>query len=124
MQHRHEIEPQVARLETLLEERLGVRRETLGQKAAQVSRDLPRAIRRDLATVAEASHLSGHPKLALRLDGEKVALACARAEAYLRGIDARYLRRGKLLGLLASLVVNLALAVILVLILLHWRGFI
>ncbi len=123
MKDRQDIAAQSARLENLLEARLGARRGSLAERTAKLGRTLPRSVRRDIATVAEAAQLSGHPKLSLRIDPDRVSKATRRAERHLRAVDPGYERRGRLLGMLAGLVVNLGLAFVLMLALLKWRGF-
>ncbi|SFD93809.1 hypothetical protein [Roseivivax sediminis] len=112
----------VARIETLMAERLGLKSGTLRKRATRAGRDLPRGVRRDLGTLAEAAHLSGHPRLRPLIDPARVGAAADRAEAHLRGIDVRDRRIGKALGLAATLAVNLGLLAVLLLVLLRWRG--
>jgi tetrahydromethanopterin S-methyltransferase subunit G len=112
----------VARLERLLDSRLGLARGPLAQRVAKVGRRVPLSVRRDLGQVAQAAEMVTHPKLGLRVDHAAVLAAGARAEAYLKAIDAADRRRGRLLGMLGALVFNLLLFAVLLVIVLRWRG--
>ncbi|WP_417724746.1 hypothetical protein [Salipiger sp.] len=118
-----DIAPHVARLETLFEERLALRRGGFEARAAKAARALPRLLRRDLARVVEAQRLSGHPRLARTVDTAEVKLAADRVAQGLKAIDPADRRRGRLLGMLGALMFNLALLFAAVVIVLVWRGY-
>ena len=118
------ISDSVDRLKALLEDKLGLRRGDLAQRAAKAGRRLPVAVRRDLEAVSRAVFALQVPRLARQTDREDVLAAAQRAEAHLKGIDARDQRRGRLLGMLGALVFNLLLLFVLVLAVLRWRGLI
>ncbi|ETX14055.1 hypothetical protein OCH239_05290 [Roseivivax halodurans JCM 10272] len=110
------------RLEALAAEKLGRTRGSLARRAARAGRDLPRGVRRDLAIVAEALHLSDHPRLRCRIDEPGTRAALTRSEAHLAGIDAADRRWGRILGLLTVIAFNLLVVATGLLILLRWRG--
>lgn len=119
-----ELAPRVARLETLFDERLGVRRGPFSLRAERVRRTLPRAVRGDLAQVAAALQIAGNPRLARQVEVERVTRAADRVEAHLRTIDPKERRRGRILGTLGVLMFNLLLLVAGVVAVLIWRGLI
>ncbi len=100
---------------------LGLGRGDLALRAKRARGRLPRAIKRDLATVAEAEHLSQHPRIAPQIDRAAVTQAYARAASHLDGPEMAQMRSTRRLGALASLMVNLALVFVLVFGVLLWR---
>ena len=124
MEQAADIVARVARLEGLLESRFGAARGGLARRVAKVGRRVPRSVRRDLNTVVQAAQIATHPKLGLRIDHARVRAAAERAEAHLKAIDVRQRRIGQVLGILGALVFNLLLVVVILLVLLHWRGFV
>lgn len=111
-----------AALCALLAEKLSLRRGSLADRLRRAGRRLPARIRAQAQIVAEAEALSLHPKLARRIDRHGVSRAFAEVRDHLNGIDAGYLRRGALLGMLAGLAFNMLLFTALVLVVLRWRG--
>ncbi|WP_143535106.1 hypothetical protein [Roseivivax jejudonensis] len=116
--------PKVARLEALMAERLGTGKRPLGRAARWAGRELPRGVRADLARVAEAAHLAGHPRLRVLAEDPRVDAAIARAEAHLTAIDVADRRRGKLLGIAGTLAANALILIVLLIAVLRWRGFV
>lgn len=106
----------------MLAERLSLKRGGLADRLRRAGRRLPARIRAQARIVAEAEALSAHPKLARRIDHDAVARAHIEVRDHLRGIDAGYLRRGALLGVLGSLAFNLLVFAALMLAVLRWRG--
>ena len=111
------------RLNTLLGDKLGLRRGTLARRAARAGRRLPQAIRHDIGVVDTARFLSGHPRLRHVPDARQVGDAYARVVAHLESIDVADRRKGAAIGILASVLLNLLAVVVLVLVVLVWRGF-
>lgn len=111
-----------AALCALLAEKLSLRRGSLADRLRRAGRRLPARIRAQAQIVAEAEALSLHPKLARRIDRQGVSRAFAEVRDHLAGIDAGYLRREALLGMLAGLAFNMLLFTALVLVVLRWRG--
>ncbi|WP_238364230.1 hypothetical protein [Mesobacterium pallidum] len=112
----------LAQLDTLLSQKLGLRRGPLDRRAARAGRRLPRAVRRDITYLGQAGRLAGHPVLSARFAPHEVAAAHARAVARLESIDVADRRKGALLSFLAVVSVNLFVLILLVLGLLRWRG--
>ncbi|MCE0505129.1 hypothetical protein LR948_07180 [Roseivivax sp. GX 12232] len=117
------LEKMVARLERLLEAKFGASRGPLRRRIAAPGRLLPGKVRRDLDQVERAWSLAGHPKLGRQIDLPQTLAAGARAEDWLKTVDVRDRRIGRLLGLLGGLAFNLILLFALVLAVLLWRGF-
>ena len=108
----------------LLDEKLSLRRGPLQTRLSRAGRRLPARIRAQAQLVVEAETLAAHPKLALRIDRDRVACAHAEVRAHLRSIDPADRRRGAILGLLGGLAFNLLLLAGLTLAFLRWRGFV
>lgn len=108
----------------LLAARLSLKHGSLEDRLRRAGRRLPARIRSQGQIVAEAEALATHPKLARRVDQAAVARAHAEVRAHLKGIDAAYLRRGALLGVLGGLAFNILLFTALTLVFLRWQGMI
>ncbi len=106
----------------LLDEKLSLRRGPLQTRLNRAGRRLPARIRAQAQLVAEAETMAAHPKLALRVDRDRVARAHAEVCAHLRRIDPADRRRGAILGMLGGLAFNLLLLAGLALAFLRWRG--
>ncbi|WP_226622934.1 hypothetical protein [Alloyangia pacifica] len=105
-----ETDPKIgARLMPLFESRLGLGKGSFEARARRAAHRLPRWARRDLATLRAAQGMTGHPKLAMRLDTPALARAEDRLARHLEAIDAKARRRYWQLGVLAGLMFNLAL---------------
>lgn len=112
------------RLENLLGSQLGLSSGSLALRALRARRILPKEVRRDLLAVAEAQHLSGHPKIARQIDRKEVRSAYRRAIGFLRGPGMDDIRRGRRLNAAGALVGNLLTVFVLVFLVLWWRNFI
>jgi len=111
------------RIAGLMEERLKIGGAGLGAKLQRGGRKLPRKIRAQAQYLADMAELSGHPKIEMMMDHEKVAQAYDACIRYLNPLGARDRMTGALLGVggsiaLALLVVGAGLIAVLV-----WRGF-
>ncbi|MDA7426380.1 hypothetical protein [Thalassococcus lentus] len=113
-----------ARLERMLHKRLGLSRGDLATRTARARGLLPKAVKRDLLTVAEAARLSGNPRIAPQIDGTRVDAAYRRAVAHLYGPDVTAKRSRWRIGVVAGLMTNLAIAMAMVGAVLVWRGII
>lgn len=113
----------VAHLNTLLDEKLGLRKGSLGQRLRRAGRRLPAATRDDLRALAEAETLAGHPRLSQRLDPAGLERAYRDAAAYLQALDPAAARKTALLRLAGVIAGNLLLVAALLVAVLVWRGF-
>lgn len=113
----------MADVKALMAEKLGMKGRSLPQAVRKYNHRLPRGLRRDAVRLAEASHLAGHPKLALTLDNAALEAAADRLLTHLKAIDLKDRRKGAILGLLGALSFNLIVVFVLLLVVLIWRGF-
>lgn len=116
-----------ARRETLLalfRNKLGVRAKTLGQAHKKAGRRLPKRLRTQGQTLAQAEVWAVHPKLSRRLDPKAVERAFEDVSAHLSAIDVADRRRGKLLSLAGALAFNLLAVAVLFIVWLWWRAYI
>ena len=111
------------RLAAMLEERLGIRGRGLEAKLRRAGRLLPSHIHRSAGLVVEAAHLQASPKLARRIDEQKVVSACKSVEKYLSTIDPNARRMDRIIGFLSSNAFNLLATGGLVIAVLVWRGY-
>lgn len=122
MAYDRDTKARVRRLERALARQLGLRRGGLDVRARRARRQMPRAVARDLLAVAEAAHLAGNPRIARTQDQSALRAAEGRVVAWLHGGGAADQRRGRRLGWLGALAVNLWLVAALVAGVLVWRG--
>jgi hypothetical protein len=112
------------RVSGLLQERLRVRGDTLEARLRAAGRRLPRHVREAGQALAAALIMLQNPKLMHQVDDETVAVAYDICVRHLTAIDRAAARRGILLDIAARIAfVLLAVGVLLVAVL-HWRGFI
>ncbi len=113
-----------AHLHTLLEQKLGLRKGTLAQKANRAGRRLPAWVRRNLHDLDRAQAMADHPKLARRLDETALTKAYQAAADHLEQIDPTERRKDRVLGVLGGLAFNILLFAALLFGLLRWQGYI
>ena len=114
----------VGRLDRLFESRLKLTRGDFDARAAKARRRLPHKLRKDLTRILEARRFADHPKLARTLDAPAIRAAAGRLERHLNAVDLADQRKGRILGVLASIMAGIIVVVALVVIVLRWRGFI
>lgn len=112
----------IAQLETLLHERLGVRGPSFEKRLKRAGRRLPRFARRAGARIAKARILLTNPRLARLVDQPGTAHSIAILRGHLETINAGERRKSLLLGLLGSMVFNLLVLAFLIAALLRWQG--
>ncbi len=84
---------------------------------------LPRRIYNQALLLAKAEPLSVHPKLCLTLDAPALGEAAGDVQKYLKSIDLADQRKGWILGMLGGLAFNMILFVVVLVLVLYWRGF-
>jgi len=94
---------------TMLRARLSIRGKTLPAQIRKAGRLLPKAVRRDAASLAEAQTLMQNPKLARIVDTAKLEQAHQSVITYLETIDPKERRKDRLLGILGYLALNVLL---------------
>lgn len=107
----------------LLEERLRLRGAGLGVKLRKGGRLLPRRVRAAAEQLQAAAAMSENPKLALRVDQKAAASAHKICVQHLGGIDHKYQRASRRIGLAGSIAFSLLAVVALMAVVLVWRGF-
>lgn len=113
----------ISQTKDLMREKLGVRALDMARAAAKAKNRLPGKVYSQAMVLAKAETLSAHPKLCLTLDAPALALAASDVQAYLNTIDLADRRKGWILGMLGSLAFNLILFVVVLGLVLYWRGF-
>lgn len=99
----------IAHLNTLLEEKLRLRKGSLGHRAHKAARLVPRWVRRNLLILDRAQSMAGHPKLARQLDQSELDRAYRTSVKHLETIDPKERRKDFWLGMMGGLAFNLAL---------------
>lgn len=112
----------VERLEQRLQTKLGLRGATLSARLRRAGRTLPRYLQKEGAVLLGYQKKIGHPKLAMQSDTTRVIKAFDAFESYLKGIDPKDRRKGKVLGWLGGLVFNLLVLAAVVAALFYWQG--
>ena len=106
-----------------LSQKLGVRGKTLAKKLKRAGRRLPRAQRKAGQVITDAQEQK-HPLLKQLVDQKEVRKAEKSVAQFLEGVDRSENRKSMWLGILGGIVFNLILIVLLLGIILRWRGFI
>ena len=95
-------------LAVLWREQLGVGGEdTLRAKLRRAPGSLSRAVRKDAAHLAEMENLWANPKLRRQIDMARVHRAQTNLRNFLKAVDPRDRRMGRIIGTLAPLMFNL-----------------
>ncbi|MCD1627097.1 hypothetical protein K7H22_13935 [Seohaeicola saemankumensis] len=109
---------------TLFADKLSLSRGSLEQRLRRAGRRLPARIREQARVITEAEMLAANPKLARRVDPDKLERAFAEVRRHLLQIDPADRRRGAVLGVLGGLAFNLLLFAALAFAGLRWQGLI
>lgn len=94
------------RLETLIEDRLGIRGRGLEAKLHRAGRALPGFIRREAGKIVQAHQMLANPKLARQVDPSGLESAFRKCETWLKAVDPKERRKGAVLGLLGTNALN------------------
>ncbi|WP_439522218.1 hypothetical protein [Marivita sp.] len=122
MEHADRIKTNAETLRSLMAKRLGLKRGSLSRRLIKARRRLPAGVRRDIGVIAEAENMAANPKLALRLDADATHGAYDRASTHLKAIDVADRRKGIALSILGSMAFNILAVIVLLIIVLRWRG--
>ncbi|WP_135506267.1 hypothetical protein [Roseovarius aestuariivivens] len=117
-----EFHARAAKLEALLQSKLGLKGKSLSARLRRAGRLLPRRLRAEAAILTEAEHKLTHPGLARQVDFPRVTKAFAALEAHLSEVDPKDRRKGKILGWAGGLVFNLLVLIALLVLILRWQG--
>lgn len=119
-----DIQAKEAQLLELAKEKFGVRAKTLSRAMKKIGRRVPARLHRQAEVLVEAQRLGGHPKLMMQVDSVAIGKAFDEIVAHLETIDVADRRKGVLLNLAAALAFNVLVVVVLVTLVLPWRGLI
>ena len=118
------IQQMADRVAALMEQRLRVRGTGLGEKLRKGGRLLPRRVRAAAEILQTGAVMAQNPKLWAQVDQQAVAQAYDTCVRHLNGVDGGDRRKGALVGVVASAAFSLLAVAALLLVVLHWRGFI
>ena len=97
-----------AALAQLWREQLGVRgNDTLASKLKRAPGLLPRSLKQDVAYLVQMEQLWANPKLRRQIDPEKVARAQQNLRSFLEAVNPRDRLFGRMIGILAPLMLNI-----------------
>lgn len=111
-------------IEALLQERLRLRSDGLEQGLRRAGRRLPRRLRDQGEVLVKASQLAGHPKLARRIDEQKVQSAYDGLKDHLSTIDPAVVRKERLLDLGATIGFYIIAAFAALICWMWWAGYV
>ena len=117
------IQQMAERITALMEQRLRVKGKDLHEKLRRGGRVLPRRVRAAAVQLADAAERSQNPKLLLQIDEAAVVAAYDVCSKHLSKIDAGHRRTTGVLRTASSIVISLMLVVLIVIGVLHWRGY-
>ena len=117
-----QFDKRAARLEEMLQTKLGVRGKSLERRVKRAGRLLPRRMRAAALVLIEAKRKLVHPALMKQVNPAEVSSAFAELEAHLKAIDPVDRRRGKMLNWAGGTVMNLLIIGALVAAFVHWKG--
>ena len=118
------IQQMADRVAALIEQRLRVRGTGLGEKLRKGGRLLPRRVRAAAEVLHAGAVMAQNPKLWAQVDQQTVAQAYDTCVRHLNGVDGGDRRMGAVLGVAASVAFSVLAVAALLMIVLHWRGFI
>jgi hypothetical protein len=107
----------------LMEARLGLRGDGLAAKLRRGRRVLPRRIRREAEFLVQAAEREQMPKLQVQLDKTRIADAYEICIGHLKPLGAKERRRTLFLDMLTGIGTAVFVAMVLVILVLAWRGF-
>lgn len=113
----------ISQTKELMRDKLGVRASDMARAAAKAKNRLPAKVYKQAMLLAKAETLSRHPKLCLTLDAPALGLAASDVQDYLSTINLKDQRKGWILGMLGGLAFNMILFVVVLGLVLYWRGF-
>ncbi|WP_426032534.1 hypothetical protein [Cypionkella sp. TWP1-2-1b2] len=118
------IQQMADRVAGLMEERLRVRGQGLGEKLRKGGRLLPRRVRAAAEILQTGAVMAQNPKLWSQVDQQAVAQAYDTCVRHLNNVDGGDRRKGAVLGIAASVAFSVLVVAALLFSVLRWRGFI
>jgi len=122
MNQQASLEQMIADVLSELRAKLGVRGKDLATALGKARPQLPRRIYNLGQILVAAEPLAGHPKLRLTLDQTALATVAEEINTHLAAIDLAERRKSWWLGTLGGVSFNLILMVVLLIVVLRWRG--
>lgn len=119
-----DVETKVRVIRREMQARMGVQGRDLAHAIQRAGRRLPKRVRQQGATLAQAAFFARNPKMARRLDAETVQQAYDQVLAHLQGIDPAEDRKDRILGIAETIAFNLLLVAAGFVVLLWWRGYV
>lgn len=118
------IQQMADRVAGLMEQRLRVRGQGLGEKLRKGGRLLPRRVRAAAEVLQTGAVMAQNPKLWAQVDQQAVAQAYDTCVRHLGGVDHKDRRKGAVIGIAASAAFSVLAVAVLLLAVLYWRGFV
>lgn len=118
------LQKQAGEISALMAERLRVRGTSLDAQLRKAGRQLPKAVRRDGAYLAQAATLARNPKLARMVDETRADRAHERVVQYLLTVDPIDRLKGRVLGVLGAISTVVIVTFIAVVYVLVQRGYV
>ena len=115
-----QFQKEIAALQVMIAERYGIGGQTLAIQIKRLGRALPRYERGQARVLIEAETALQHPKMAMRVQVQPFQHAMTALKMHLEGVDPGHRRRGVLLSITATVMVNVALAIALLAALYVW----
>jgi hypothetical protein len=117
------IQQMADRVAALMESRLRVKGRTLSQKLRYGAWLLPRTVRREARALARFAEMAKNPKLLMQVDEAQVAQAYDVCLRHLNNVNVWDRRKSVFSSIAQSILWGLASVMVVVLLLLVWRGY-
>ncbi len=117
------VQQMAGRVAELMEARLRIRGEGLAEKLRRGGRFLPRRVRRQAEYLVKAERQAQMPRLQVQLDHERSAAAFDACVRYLKPLGAGARRRAILRDMVTGIGSAVFITIVLVILLLVWRGY-
>jgi hypothetical protein len=118
------IQQMADRVAALIEQKLRVGGKGLSVKVRRAGRRLPKQVRIAAQALVQASDMAQSARLIQQVDPALVAEAYDICVRYLGGVDLADRRKGVIVGVAASIAFSLLAVVVLVVVVVRWRGLI
>ena len=118
------IQQMADRVAGLMEQKLRVGGKDLATKVRKAGRRLPKQVRIAAEALVQATEMARSARLMHQIDEELVAEAYDICLQHLGAVDRADRRTGVMVGIAASVMFSLLAVVVLVLVVMRWRGFV
>ena len=118
------IQQMADRVSGLIDERLKIPGNSLETRLHRAGNRLPRPVRDAGEALVQATQMAQSPKLLMQIDDEAVAIAYDICVKYLNTVNQSARRKGLILDAAARIAFALLVVGVLLVGVLHWRGFI